>query len=231
VSFSFDDAPRSALIAGGEILHRHGFVGTYYISGIFAGAVENGLTYFKADDLHTMVEAGHEIGCHTFDHLHLPSKSRTQIEESLALNNKFVRDVLGDYALASFAYPFGAASPASKRLLGRAFAVCRGTWPGVNHGGIDFGQLRAVPLEHNSIGRIDIEGFLDQAVAHNGWLVFFTHDISNQPSPFGYPTSAFAEVVASVARRRLEVMTVRDAGRCARSGSRLLGSEQEATTA
>lgn len=218
VSFSFDDVPRSALTTGGDILRRHGFAGTYFVAGMFAGTVQDGLRYFEAADLRVAVAGGHEIGCHTFDHLRLPDVPRTQIEQSLQRNASFVRDVLGDYGLGSFAYPFGAVSLSRKRLLGQTFPVCRGTWLGVNHGRIDFAQLRAVPLESNSIGSVDIEGLLDRTVADNAWLVFFTHDISEQPSPFGYPTEAFAQVVASVARREIEVLTVRNAAGRARFG-------------
>src|SRR5438105_4027066 len=70
ISFTFDDFPTSALLTGGTILRRYGFVGTYYAS--FALMRQNTPvgTIFSPEHVETLLEEGHELGCHTFAHCH-----------------------------------------------------------------------------------------------------------------------------------------------------------------
>jgi hypothetical protein len=68
ISFSFDDFPRSALLAGGGILNRLGLAGTYYASlGLMGKETPSG-QIFSSGDLATLFDQGHELGCHTFQH-------------------------------------------------------------------------------------------------------------------------------------------------------------------
>src|SRR5687768_10497192 len=70
ISFTFDDFPRSALHVGGAILKRFGLVGTYYASlGLMGTEAPTG-SIFDLEDLRILLEQGHELGSHTFDHLH-----------------------------------------------------------------------------------------------------------------------------------------------------------------
>jgi peptidoglycan/xylan/chitin deacetylase (PgdA/CDA1 family) len=211
VSFTFDDFPRSALLEGGRILRHAGWTGTYYAAGSFCGRRVDGLEYFTPADLLRVDQEGHEIGCHTFGHLNLrTARSRTIIED-LERNKAFVREILPKLRFASFAYPFGDLDLSAKALLVRQFSTCRGIWGGLNKGWIDRAQLSSVALERRELDESQIEAWLDQASAANAWLVFFTHDVSDNPSPYGCPTDTFARIVASVARRRIKVLPVKDA--------------------
>src|SRR6267378_3494118 len=68
ISFTFDDFPRSALLAGGAILNRFGLAGTYYVSLGLVGKQTPTGEMFLPGDLTTLFERGHELGCHTFSH-------------------------------------------------------------------------------------------------------------------------------------------------------------------
>ena len=70
VSFTFDDFPRSALLAGGAILRRFGLTGTFYASFGLMGRTAPTGSIFVRQDLDVLREQGHELGCHTFDHCH-----------------------------------------------------------------------------------------------------------------------------------------------------------------
>ena len=216
VSFSFDDFPKSALTEGGRILRERGWTGTYFAAGGFCGRTVEGLDYFDAEDLVGAQEQGHEVACHTFGHLRLPTASRDEIGGDLDRNAAFVRDILPDHRLASFAYPYGDLDLGRKALIARRFPVCRGIWPGVNVGRMDFGQLKAVGLERWSLDNLDVEAWLDRAVGANGWLIFFTHDVSADPSAFGCFTDAFERIADAVARRGLRVLPVKNAAGLAR---------------
>ena len=75
VSFTFDDFPQSALHIGGSILKSYGVCGTYYAAMGLMDQI-NGLgRQFSAADLAILLQDGHELGSHTFDHLSCRSSS------------------------------------------------------------------------------------------------------------------------------------------------------------
>ena len=66
VSFTFDDFPQSAVSNGARLLEEHGARGTFYLTGSHCGRVLDEAPQYGAKDLAALVQAGHEIGCHTF---------------------------------------------------------------------------------------------------------------------------------------------------------------------
>lgn len=216
VSFTFDDFPRSALTEGGRILRERGWAGTYFTAGGFCGRTVDGLDYFDRDDLVRAAEDGHEIACHTFGHLRLPDTRPEAIEQDLARNADFLAEAVPEHRLSSFAYPYGDLDLGKKALIARRFPVCRGIWPGINAGRMDFAQLKAVPLERNSLDRLDVEAWLDRAETERGWLIFFSHDVSDDPSPYGCFRKTFEAVADAVARRGMRVLPLKNAAGLAR---------------
>lgn len=211
VSFTFDDFPRSALHEGGRMLRERGWAGTYFAAGGFCGRQVDGLDYFDRDDLVRAAEEGHEIGCHTFGHLRLPATRPEEIEADLDRNADFVAEALPGHRLSSFAYPFGDLHLRQKALIARRFPIGRGIWPGLNTGRMDFAQLKAVSLETRMSEGFDLAAWLDRAEAERGWLIFFTHDVSDDPSPYGSSRRSFEAVADAVARRGLRVLPVKNA--------------------
>jgi peptidoglycan/xylan/chitin deacetylase (PgdA/CDA1 family) len=211
VSFSFDDFPRSAGHSGAQILEEFGVRGTYFVCGGREGRNIEGQDHFAADDLIALRRAGHEIGCHTFGHIRVPLSSRKEVGDDLARNREYVHRVLGDYPMTSFAYPYGQVTVGAKAFLSRHYPVCRGIWSGVNSGRIDFRQLRATPLERSSFDPTRVSAIIDKAAASNGWLIFFTHDISANPSAFGITGSEFRRVVSEVVERGIDILPMNEA--------------------
>ena len=106
-SIVFDDFARSAWTEGGQILQAAGARGTYFVSGSYCGRDADGIKYFEPDDLVAAHSNGHEIACHTFDHRTVSNLPDAEIEESLRRNQDFIRGVLGDVIMTSFAFPTG----------------------------------------------------------------------------------------------------------------------------
>src|SRR5947209_11228992 len=69
VSFTFDDFPRSALTVAGKILDNYNVCGTYYAAMGLMGKITEVGEMFDSRDLKHLVAAGHELACHTFDHV------------------------------------------------------------------------------------------------------------------------------------------------------------------
>src|SRR6058998_1234644 len=86
ISFTFDDFPRSALLNGGAILNRFGVAATYYVSLGLAGTEQPSGRMFVREDLATLLEGGHELGCHTFSHCHSWETEAATFERSILEN-------------------------------------------------------------------------------------------------------------------------------------------------
>jgi len=210
-SITFDDFPQSAWQVGGPILERHGARATYYAAGRFCGLSEDGIDYFTAQDLTDVRAAGHEIGCHTFSHQYGTGVASEALALDAARNQAFVGDLLGDYPLTSFAYPYGDVSPRTKLFYSDRFPTSRGIRRGVNAGLIDLAQLKAIGLEHQAWDPAAIEHAVDQAARRNGWIIFFTHDVSDEPSPFGATPEMLDHALSAVREARIDILPVKHA--------------------
>lgn len=199
VSFSFDDAPRSAFGVGREILEQFGARATYFVSlGLLDKETEVG-TIASVDDLSRAVSGGCELGCHTFDHLDAWSTSPKEYMESVIRNRDALRQVLPRTEFAAFAYPKSGATVWIKPALSKLFACCRGGGQATNAGVVDLNLLNACFIDRWT--GIDLE-FIRKLVSDNsarrGWLIFVTHDVAPVPSPYGCSPD-FLEAVARYA--------------------------------
>lgn len=210
-SLTFDDFPRSAWTTGGPILKSHGAKATYYVSGRYCGVHEDGLDYFAAEDLGPLVAAGHELACHTYSHINAARTAWTALQLDIALNARFLADTAGLPAPRNFAYPYGDISVASKRRCGATFRSARGITPGLNTAVIDLGQVRAFPLEARSYDETVVGTAIDEAATAPNWLVFFSHDVSETPSPYGCTPAMLRFVLDRLKRRDIPVITVDEA--------------------
>jgi len=91
VSFTFDDAPRSACLAGAAILERLGARGTFYIAGGLTDKIEEGRPCHSVDDLKALHQAGHELGCHGFSHQRYDQSSAKELNAELDRNARFLQ--------------------------------------------------------------------------------------------------------------------------------------------
>lgn len=210
-SITFDDCPASATTIGARILENHGVRGTFYICGALAGRAWEDIDQFAADDVARLIREGHEIGCHTFGHNRATHLSRRAIKHEIAANQSFVDRLTGNYVMSTFAYPYGAVGLASKHLLQRHFTACRSIEPGIDRGIVDLGHVKANLLGEHLHGVDCLKPLIGQTVAANGWLNLFTHDISDDPSPFGCRPAALGAIIEALLAAGIEILPVKDA--------------------
>jgi peptidoglycan/xylan/chitin deacetylase (PgdA/CDA1 family) len=210
-SLTFDDFPKSAWTVAGPILQRFGARATYYAAGRFCGTSEAGIDYYDADDLRAAHRAGHEIGAHSFAHQMAPTVGSAELAADAERNAEAIGAMLEGARLSSYAYPYGEVSPRTKALMGRRFATARGIRPGVNAGRIDLAQLMSTPIEHRRWRPDEIAAAVQAAQAANGWLILFTHDVCDQPSPFGCTPQMLVEVLEMLASADMPVVPVKHA--------------------
>lgn len=217
VTFSFDDAPRSAATIGAPILEEFAARGVFYISGGLVGGVDHCGPSCLPEDIQALDARGHEIGCHTYTHMDCARADLTDVEADLQRNLVFLRTLDLSHPVQAFAYPYGETTLALKRGLSHRYATCRGIAPGLNATGADHAQLRANALYGDDA--TIAKALIDRAIARRAWLIFFTHDVGETPSPFGC-TPAMLRATAQHARNvGAEICTMRGVSAYIQRGS------------
>ena len=208
VSFTFDDFPRSALVAGGAILEQYGLRGTYYAALGLTGSDSAMGRLHDREDLRAVVTGGHELACHTYSHLDCSRTALRIVLGEIAENASAMSALTGEAAPASFAYPFGGLSLAAKRALAARFASCRGVSPGINTGAVDLADLRSRRLYDGEFDASALRHLIEANRELGGWLIFYTHDVAAAPSRWGCTPAQFETAVACAAQC-CEVLPVR----------------------
>ena len=211
VSFTFDDFPHSALTAGGAILKNYGVRGTFYAAASLRDAETETDRFYTSEDLSRLVADGHELGCQSYSQIDCRRAGGSEILADVARNSTQIAGWLRGYQLSSFAYPNGRASIAARRVLGRRFATCRGTEPGINGTEIDLGFLRANRIGSQEGGVEALKALIARHAETRGWLIFCTRDVSDSPSDHGCTPKDFEAVVKAAVKARSRVLPMRSA--------------------
>ena len=215
VSFTFDDVPKSAATRGAAILEAYGAAGTYYVIGGQVGTSSPLWDMVDDEDVVALHRHGHEIACHTFSHKRACDLDARTLNAEIEHNQHYLHSLDPSIQIENFAYPFGYGSFVRKRQLKSVFKSCRGIVPGVNSGSVDLQFLRAMPLIDRRIDRDGIERAFDAAQTANGWLIFYTHDVADEPSPYGCSPALLNEALEAASRRKIPVLNMAEALRCA----------------
>jgi peptidoglycan/xylan/chitin deacetylase (PgdA/CDA1 family) len=184
LSIAFDDFPVSAAETGARILEAHGARGTYYAAAAMAETDGPCGRNFSARDLARLDSAGHEIGCHTFDHADCAVRAPFETLQSLAANRDALAAMGARGNARSLAYPYGETTFALKQSLPPRFGCARGVLPGLNLGSSDLAQLRAHAL-FGEAWTARLRTAMKTAAKRKAWLIGFTHDVADAPSPWG----------------------------------------------
>lgn len=212
VTFTFDDVPDTALTNGSAILEKYGALGTFYIAGGLEARVEPDRTLIDRKGCLELFNRGHEIACHTFAHGRIRDYG-SSLAKDLDANARYLLDAGITRPTDNFAFPYNAAWPLARRELGRRYTTCRGGGEAINRGAVDPLMLKAVEIRQLEDHSRALTGWIDDVAANPGWLVFFTHDIAEKPTPYGCTPATFERLVAHAVERGCDVMTVTAATR------------------
>jgi peptidoglycan/xylan/chitin deacetylase (PgdA/CDA1 family) len=205
ITFSFDDVPATAALAGAQVLEAAGLRGTFYIcAGLEDGHGPMG-QYGSSEDARRLVAAGHEVACHTFSHLDCGQAGQATIAADVARNGQALA-MRGAPDPVSFAYPYGDVSFAAKKALGGRFKTLRTVQAGLVRDGADANQLPAVGIEGDD-GEARALRWMDEAARRKAWLILYTHDVAETPSAWGCTPGALARL-ALRAQAGFDVVTM-----------------------
>ena len=128
------------------------------------------------------------------------------IENQLALKR-----VAPQLSFETFSYPINAPRPLTKLRMGNRFLCCRGSGQTFNAGITDLNYLRAYFLEKRPDDETALQRIIDMNAKACGWLIFATHDVCSQPSPFGCTPKFFDFAVRYAVRSGARVLPVMQA--------------------
>ncbi len=210
VSFTFDDFPRSAALTGGTILERYGARGTYYTAMDLMNCSGEAGELFHASDLEELLEKGHELASHTFGHISARAVPRDRFLADANRGRQALEKFSGSEC-GNFAYPFGEVALPVKAALGPQITSARGIIPGIN--GPDEVDLNLL-LANSLYGDVAHSGHAEALIKDNmrckGWLIFYTHDVQMQPSPYGCTPELFEAVASFAAESGTRLLTIQN---------------------
>lgn len=208
VSLCFDDFPQSAAHNAAPLIEQRGWRATWYVAGGFMDQAESDHgPMFQAADLQSLQQKGHDFGCHTFDHIDCRRASAAEIAEQGRMSAAFLQEH-GIEDIRSFAFPFGSVDLAAKKLLSSGGPALRGITPGVNRDEVDLNMLKACGLQDDQGGMQRALAELESLGEQDGWLIIFTHDVCDHPSPWGVTPADYADLLAAIGASVAEIVTV-----------------------
>jgi len=211
VSFTFDDFPRSALTTAGTILKNHQAHGTYYTALGLMGISNHEGEHFHMQDLNDLLRDGHELGSHTYSHISALKTPIEQFRGDAVRGDSELAEIRGNSAAGNFAYPFGDVSFASKPALGVKLRSCRGIRGGINAPTADLNLLKANSIYSKTFDLNSARKLIAENHRQRGWLIFYTHDVRENPSDFGCTATEFESVVQAAAQSGAKILTIAQA--------------------
>jgi len=170
---------------------------------------------FSMADLLMLIEQGHELGCHTFDHCPAWETKPQLFEKSILDNRAALEGAVPGTSLQTFSYPISEPRPKAKQITSKYFRCSRGGGQAVNAATMDLNYLKAYFLDARRSDLADVRSRIAENAQSNGWLIFATHDISVSPTAFGCTPEFFDNVVRSAAKSGARILPVAKAlGEC-----------------
>lgn len=234
ISFTFDDGYTSASSQAAPTLAKYGFTGTSYIITGCVGMTkapntchaDTSKTYMTWAQIQALQNTyGWEIGSHTVDHYCLASNASVdpddcqtatmttaQVDAELA-NSKSALTANG-LNVTDMSTPYGDYNQAVLKEISKYYASQRGfADTGYNTAPYNQYILRDQYADGN-VSLATMEGYVNQAIANNQWLIFTFHDIqtkaSKQQYDYEWSTANLDALAAYVKNKAVPVVNVRD---------------------
>lgn len=222
ISFTFDDVPESARIHGAAILEQHGLAGTFYIAGGLVGTVEPTRRLITREGVKALAQCGHEIGRHTYSHHNMSITSKAVIAADIAHNEAYLQELLSEFKSdadsttkadqahlpRNFAYPYNAVSFIARKILAQKYRSCRAGENRINRGAVNPMMLYGMEIGQPEATALMLTNQIDALLRQPGWLIFFTHDISDQPTPYGCTPQTFSHLVDYAVTKGCDILPV-----------------------
>jgi peptidoglycan/xylan/chitin deacetylase (PgdA/CDA1 family) len=161
-------------------------------------------------DLESVVGAGHEVACHTFDHVLCSGLRSAALVGNCQRNRQRIAEELNGYGLRNFSFPEGVVTLGAKSTLSAVYVTCRTIEPGINRDPVDFAFLRANRI-YSRFGIGHLREMIRKNAEQQGWLILYTHDVIESPSPYGCTPKEFGEVLDCAVASHADILSIAEA--------------------
>jgi hypothetical protein len=134
-----------------------------------------------------------------------------EFEASILRNREALRAHRPDLELSTLAFPYGHAEIRTERVARKYYACARTGWKGINRGRIDLLRLRTYPLGRDSRDLGAMKALVDRNRDLRGWLIFFTHDVADEPSDWGCTPRLLEDVISHAAATGATILNIGEA--------------------
>ena len=208
ISFAFDDVPASAAETGAAILEARGLKGTYFVAAALAGA--DAVTGPMAD-------RGRCAGAWRTPATRsaaTPTPTSTAVRPPPAMRWRTSRATPRRSQAWGVARPDHLRLPVRRRRAGDQARARRALWP----------DARAAPRPHRRPAATSTRRprwaskartakrwrwrWLERAARRQAWLILYTHDVADQPSPYGCTPAALERLADAALANGFEVVTI-----------------------
>src|SRR5207253_10502799 len=117
--------------------------------------------------------------CHSWE------TSSRAFEQSIIRNAEALQTFLPGSSFRTLSYPISPPRPHSKRRAAEHFLCCRGGGQTFITGEGDLNYLAAYFLEKSRDNLQAVADIIESNRRSRGWLVLATHDVDDDPTPFG----------------------------------------------
>jgi hypothetical protein len=166
---------------------------------------------FGMADVERLFLAGHELGCHTFDHLSAGGANSRAFEISVSRNASALHRIFPTATFRTLSYPLSVPRLLTKKRMVSRFECCRGGGQTFNAGEADLSYLAAYFLEQARGNLPAVKKMIDDNCSARGWLIFATHDVDAAAGRFGCVPDFFEGVVKYCLTSGSEVLPVAEA--------------------
>lgn len=184
VSLTFDDGYKSTYMNGLPLLEKYNFLSTQYI---ISGYVDKDPDYITTAMLNDYYANGQEIASHTVSHPDLTAISAKKADTELKQSQNTLQLAL-NAAVKNFASPYGASNQAVVADAQQYYSTYRGVQAGYNAKNNFNAYNILVQNIVSTTTPAEVQGWVNQAIATNTWLVLVYHQVNADPAAGDYNT-------------------------------------------
>jgi peptidoglycan/xylan/chitin deacetylase (PgdA/CDA1 family) len=181
VTLTFDDGWATHYTNGLPILNKYGLNGTFYL---VSGSMNTPGSMTTAQ-ISALQSAGNQLASHTVTHPDLTTLSAAALDNELSSSQSTLKSNFGG-AFSDFASPYGAYNNATISAISKYYRSHRTVDTGYNgKTDTDMYRLRVQNIA-NTTTPAEVQGWINEAIRTNTWLIIVYHQIDSAPTAGEY---------------------------------------------
>jgi peptidoglycan/xylan/chitin deacetylase (PgdA/CDA1 family) len=207
VTVTFDDGYQSVYDNALPVLQSLGIKSTQFI---ITGNTDTDPFFMTSAELLAMYNLGHELGSHSVSHPDLTTLTPAELDYQLSASKAFLETLTGG-TVEDFAYPFGIYNDTVVAAVRQHYLAARCSVAGINsRTGFNEYLVKAQAVVDTTTPD-EVQGWIDDAIANNYWLVIMYHQIDDAAGEYHTTPANLALEMQYLSGTGVTVETMKDA--------------------